>query len=202
MSKPDPNTAKTTTTFRDTEGRVWDLALNVTAVKRVRAMAGVNLLDAMSTTVVSDLADDVIRLVDVAYAICEPQCRAAGVSDEAFGAALGGDSLEQLARAFMEAVAGFFARPDQRKVIRAMAEKIDLTMAAAERTALERLDKLDPEELVRDALAQAEQRSNASSGGPPAHAGSIPALSRSASCARCSTATSAAHGLEPPPSRA
>jgi len=60
-------------TFKDTEGREWQLKLNITAVKRVRDLAGVDLMDTAGGETLARLAQDPIALVDTLYAICKPQ---------------------------------------------------------------------------------------------------------------------------------
>lgn len=164
MTARPPTTTLPPTTFADRAGRTWDLTLNITAVKRVKALTGVNLFDALGGKLMAELADDLVRLVDVVYAIVEPQCKALNITDEAFGESLGGESLDCAIQAFLGALSDFFARPDQRKVIRELAAKIDATMAAAERTALDRLDQVNPEEIVRGLVEQADREAAKSSG--------------------------------------
>lgn len=145
--------------FKDNAGREWDLALSVSTVKRVRSLAEVDLLDALSGKLLAELAGDVILLCNVLYAICEPQCRAQNVTDEQFGEGLAGQALDDAARAFTEALADFFARPDQRQVIRELAGKIDQALTAAGNLAMERLEQLDPVAIVQSLDRQGETSS-------------------------------------------
>lgn len=141
------------TVYQDNKGRSWNLAISVATIKRVKATLGVDLLESLGGKLLHDLVADPIMLCDVIYVIAQPQAEAAGVTDEQFGEALAGDAIDRAAAAFLEGLAGFFARPDQRKVIRTVAEKIDAALKEAERVSLENLDKIDPAAAVREALA-------------------------------------------------
>lgn len=109
-------------TFKDEKGRPWEISINVGTVKAVKTEAGVDLLDIDDGSTFSKLADDPIRLGDVLWVLVRKQCEAAGVSDEEFGAALAGDSLEDAVNALMEEVVDFFRRP-QRELLRKMLAK-------------------------------------------------------------------------------
>ena len=77
-------------TFTDNTGRVWMLAVNVGAIKRVRALCGVDLnsiieLDEKnkpSAKLLERLSTDPVLLVDVLYAVCKADCHQKGVTDE------------------------------------------------------------------------------------------------------------------------
>lgn len=87
-------------TFTDNTGRVWTLAVNVAAIKRVRALCGVDLtaiveLDKNNnpdTKLLEQLSSDPVLLVDVLYAVCKSECDQKGVTDEEFGMAMAGDA--------------------------------------------------------------------------------------------------------------
>jgi len=109
--------------FRDTTGRAWSFDVNVTTIKRVRSMLGVNLLDLASpekSKDVSEQFEDPIFVVDVLYCLCKDQADAQAVSDEAFGEALDIDAIESASDALLEGVIDFFQksiRPAYRKVL-------------------------------------------------------------------------------------
>ena len=58
-------------TFKDNAGRTWTVAINVDAVKRVRAMLEIDLLEAVEGKLIQRLRDDPILLCDVLYVICK-----------------------------------------------------------------------------------------------------------------------------------
>ena len=90
-------------TFTDTAGRTWTVCVNVNAIKRVRSLLDVNLLEVLDDgcKLLAQLHDDPILLVDVLYALCQPQAEAQGVTDIQFGQAMSGDALLQANRALL-----------------------------------------------------------------------------------------------------
>jgi len=119
-------------TFNDNAGRSWSLALNVWTVKKVRDLLGVDLLDlgGESATGSSDkkpgllfrLIADPVLLVDVLYVVCKDQADGAGVTDEQFGRAMGGDAIDAATKAFLEELADFTPSPRDRARARKVIE--------------------------------------------------------------------------------
>ena len=102
-------------TFKDNAGRTWTIAVNVDAIKRVKALLGINLLEVLDGKLVERFASDPILLVDVVYAICKTEADAQNVSDVQFGQAMGGNSLDLATTALMEELVDFF--PSQRRAM-------------------------------------------------------------------------------------
>jgi len=102
--------------FADNAGRVWTLAVNVAAIKRVRALCGVDLnsiieMDAAnqpSAKLLERLSTDPVLLADVLYAVCKPECDSKNVTDEEFGAAMAGDAIEHATAALLDEIIDFF----------------------------------------------------------------------------------------------
>ncbi len=102
--------------FTDNAGRVWTLAVNVAAIKRVRALCGVDLnsiieMDAAnqpSAKLLERLSTDPVLLADVLYAVCKPECDSKNVTDEEFGAAMAGDAIEHATAALLDEIIDFF----------------------------------------------------------------------------------------------
>ena len=101
--------------FTDNLGRTWTLVVNVATVKRVRALCGVDLNASVevedgkpSAHLLERLSTDPVLLVDVLYAVCKPECDQRGVTDEDFGAAMGGDAVESATGALLEETVDFF----------------------------------------------------------------------------------------------
>ena len=121
--------------FTDTAGHTWTLKLDVWTVKRVRDMAGVDLLDLGDAEappkeqLLFKLVADPVLLVDVLYVILKPAAEAAGVSDEDFGRAMAGDTIDQATKALLGEIADFIPNPRDRararKVIAGTWELID-----------------------------------------------------------------------------
>lgn len=141
--------------FTDSAGRAWDVVINVAAVKRVRGLLGVDLngLITDGARPLAALLDDPCKLVDVLYVLCREQAEAAGVTDEQFGAAMGGDSLAHAADAFLEELIDFFrdprARASLRRLIAAGKQAASLAMDEAERV----IQSLDPASLAKTSTA-------------------------------------------------
>lgn len=137
--------------FTDNVGRVWEVEINVAQAKRVRGLLGVDFytLPDDGFTLLGKLVSSPIDLVDVLYVLCKPQADSWGVSDEDFGRALGGDSIDAATEAFLAEVVDFFPKPRVRaglkKVLaaaRALSEATEAKLEAA-------IDAIDLESLVR-----------------------------------------------------
>ena len=81
-------------TFIDNAGRTWTVAVNVDAIKRVRDLVQVNLLEVIEGKLLERLISDPILLCDVIYCLCKPEADAKSVSDEDFGRAMAGDAID------------------------------------------------------------------------------------------------------------
>ena len=103
-------------TFTDSKGRVWEVELNIRQMKRVRDTLGIDLVNvisankdgSVSTDTLERVANDPILLVDILWVLCEGQAKPSGVTDEDFGSALAGDSIEDATRAFLDELVDFF----------------------------------------------------------------------------------------------
>ena len=156
-------------TFTDNAGRAWTLALTIDAAKRVKSLLDVNLLEleAGDPPLLTRLGTDVILLCDVIFALVKPQADAAGVSDEQFAAALGGETILAAQTAFYEELVDFFrklGRGDLAKAVDAQRRMIDLAVARIET----RIDRLDLEAAVESTLGEPSTSSPPSSESTPA----------------------------------
>ena len=179
-------------TFTDNAGRTWTIALTIDAAKRVRGLLNVNLLEleqpwvspssavasAKAEPLLTRLGTDVILLCDVVFALVKPQADAAGVTDEQFAAALGGDVILAAQTAFYEELVDFFrklGRTDLAKAVDAQRRMIDLAVRRIET----RIDRLDLEATIESALGAVSERSESIRGelstNSPLSSESIPA---------------------------
>jgi len=101
-------------TFNDNAGRVWTVAINVGAIKRVKGLLGVNLLEIVEGTLIEHLVQDPVLLCDVIYAVCKPEADEKNITDEDFGRAMAGDAIEHATRALLEELVGFLPNPRDR----------------------------------------------------------------------------------------
>ena len=176
--------------FQDNEGRRWDLALSVDAVKRVKALTEIDLLEAVDGKLLERLAGDPVLLCDVIYAVCKPQADQSNITDEQFGRAMAGDAIDAATTALLEELVGFF--PSRRRaVLQKAIEKLhtlegmclEAAAKALDSDALERvmqaeLDGQDLEAELKDLLAR--EKAGDSSTRSPAPPASTPAPSPSA----------------------
>jgi hypothetical protein len=161
-------------TFKDNADRVWTVAINVAAVKRVRALASVDLFKLIDDGFkpLAALVADPVALADVLFCLCKDEADAKGVSDEEFGRGLAGDAITRAADAFVEELVDFFpdarARAGLKKVMDAGRTVRDRLIDHAEKL----IDKIDPEREATSLIA--------SFGNSPERSASIPAPSPSA----------------------
>lgn len=155
--------------FADNAGRTWTISLTIDAAKRVKGLLDVNLLEleAGEPALLTRLGTDVILLCDVIYVLVKPQADAAGVSDEQFGAALGGDAILAAQTAFYEELADFFPRLGRNHVAKAVTAQrriIDLAVARIET----QIDRLDLDAVLESTLGESSTNLPASSESTPA----------------------------------
>lgn len=137
-------------TFKDNQSREWQIAVNVASIKRVRDLLAVDLLSVVEdkSDLMARLTTDPVLMVDVVYAICKPQADARNVTDEQFGEAMGGDSLDGAYAALLDEIADFFRGPQRGLLKKAMAKLAEVeTRAVAHANA--KLDAVTPDEMDR-----------------------------------------------------
>lgn len=103
-------------TFKDQTGQEWEVVINVGTVKRVRDLAGVDLLDIVKGKVATELADDSVKLCEVIYALVKPQAEKKDLTIDAFLELMGGDSIDEAVSAFLGELVNFSPRR-QRKIL-------------------------------------------------------------------------------------
>ena len=162
-------------TFTDTAGRSWNVEVNVAAIKRVRGLTQVNLLEIIEGTLIEKLVRDPVLLCDVIYAICKPQAdeRQPPVTDEEFGRAMAGDAIEHATAALLEELVSFCPSPRDRKNLGRVLEATRKVMDKARDVVEAKLDSGALEKAAEEALAQLDEMPNDSSGNAPASPASI-----------------------------
>ena len=141
--------------FKDNAGRTWTISVNVAAIKRVSSLVGVNLLDAAGGKLIQSLISDPVKLVDVLYALCQPEAVRLGVTDEQFGEAMAGDAIDLATTAMLEDLADFFPQARDRDRAKRVLRLIN-QMTAKTQDALDlKLTQTEPqiEKLMAEALA-------------------------------------------------
>lgn len=110
-------------TFNDNTGRTWSLTINVDAIKRVRGLLDVDLMQAIDGKLLERLVTDPVLLCDVVYALCKPEADAKSITDEQFGQAMAGDAIDAATTALLEELVGFFPQA-KRQVLRKALDKL------------------------------------------------------------------------------
>ncbi len=164
-------------TFTDNAGRTWTVAINVDAIKRVRGLVGINLLEVVEGTLIEKLIRDPVLLCDVVYAVCKPEADARNVGDEDFGRAMAGDAIEHATKALLEELVGFSPSPRDRANLARVLETTWRVMDKARDLIEARLTSNELERTIEQALRNASD----SSISVPVSSASIPGPSRSMS---------------------
>ena len=131
--------------FTDNAGRIWTVAVNVAAIKRVRAICDVDLnaivemdeKNTPSTRLLAKLSTDPVLLVDVLYAVCKNEADAQGITDEDFGRAMAGDVIDHATAALLDEIVNFFPEAERQAF-----QKILSATRRFEKTAREKLESL------------------------------------------------------------
>ena len=152
-------------TFNDMLGRTWTVSINVDAIRRVRSLLDINLLDAIEGKLLERLVMDPVLLCDILFALVHPEAQAKNVSDEDFGRALGGDVLDQATTALLEELVDFFPSA-RRTVFRKALVKLKRLEGMAIETANQRLESDELERKMAAAL-KSTSTSGDSSGNSP-----------------------------------
>jgi len=102
-------------TFHDNKARKWAITLNIDALKRVRSLLDVDLMDAVNGKLLERLIIDPVLLCDVIYCVVKPDADAKEITDEDFGRAMAGDAIERATNALLEELVDFF--PERKRLV-------------------------------------------------------------------------------------
>lgn len=132
--------------FKDNLGREWNVEINVGTTVRLKN-AGINFyeLSEKNFAKLIELHGDDIGFCTMLYVIVKPDADKLNVSDDAFYAGLGGDSLDAAWEAFKVAYINFIRRPEIRsglKTVMEHVEKMEKFAAAKMAEASKRLEEI------------------------------------------------------------
>jgi hypothetical protein len=139
--------------FKDNEGRPWEIRITVDAIKRVRALLDVDLLGVLEGKLVDRLSTDPVLLCDVVYVVCKPQADAKGISDEDFGRAMAGDAIDAATKALLDELVDFSPSRRDRQNLRRVLDKTWTAMERARDVVEAKIERFDADEVLRRALA-------------------------------------------------
>lgn len=98
-------------TFTDTLGRTFVVVIDVAAVKRVREVLQVDLVDAAAGALFEKLASDPILLADVLRLVCRPDAEPpVPLAPEEFTKGLSGNVFDDAGAALIRALLDFFPK--------------------------------------------------------------------------------------------
>ena len=161
-------------TFTDNAGRTWTITINVDAIKRIRGLVEVNLLEIVEGKLIDRLIGDPILLCDVIYAAVKPEADTKQVTDEDFGRAMAGDAIDHATTALLEELVSFFPSPRDRANLQRVLQATWRVMDKARDMIEKRIDSGEIERLAEQALAQPPKDASDSSGGSPVSSASTP----------------------------
>lgn len=112
-------------TFSDTTGREWAITLNVAAMKRVRELCEVDLIQVVDNRgkLLQQLIADPILLCNVIYVVCKSDADRLKITDEQFGENMSGDAIEDATNALLEELINFFPA-QKREILQAVFQKM------------------------------------------------------------------------------
>ena len=154
-------------TFKDNAGRNWTISLTVSAVRRVRDLAKIDLLDLANGRVIERLSADPVTLCDALYAACKPQADAEGITDEQFGEAMAGDAIEHASKALVEELIQFFPNARERAALSRVVQTMDAAMDRARTLVERRIESGEIERAIEAAMAAPEATAGPPSSGSP-----------------------------------
>jgi hypothetical protein len=172
-------------TFKDNQGRVWSVQINVTTLRRVLDLLKVNLLKLTEGGVegLGEFLSNIILLVDTLYCLCKDEADARGVTDEEFGRSMWGDAIQGGMDAFLEEYADFFPDAKKREILKQWLAKGRRVEAILSERGLKEMEKLGDVEVADRVMAEVAAGrlplSNGKSGSTPASSASTPAPSPS-----------------------
>lgn len=125
--------------FTDQNGRPWALKIDVAAIKEIRDALQVDLLKALEGDLLQELAADPVKLVEVLWRLVREQAARDQLTEEQFGRALAGDSLEAATEAFLDELIAFFPQR-QRNALATLRTKSRHYAQTATTAAMSRLE--------------------------------------------------------------
>ena len=161
-------------TFKDNAGRTWTVSITVDAIKRVRALLDVDLLEVVGGKLIDRLITDPVLLCDIVYAVCKPEADAQSVSEEDFGRAMAGDAIEHATTALLEELVSFSPSPRDRANLKRVLETTQRVMDKVRDLIEQRIESGELDRIAEEALQDHVDGVGTSSGNSAGSSASIP----------------------------
>ena len=104
--------------FTDDRGRTWTVTLNLGTAKLVKKERGFDFLGDGKDHPILRLAGDMALLGDVLWTLCAKQAGERNVTEQDFGEAIAGDSLDAAVNALAETYTDFCPNPRRRETLK------------------------------------------------------------------------------------
>lgn len=133
--------------FKDEAAREWTVELNVAQARKVRDAGLGNIFEIGNADKPAEIfliADDLLRLSEVLWVLCEKQATEKGITQDSFQSELRGDAIGRAQAAFLEEAIDCFPK-DTRRVLREVFDRAEDMRLEATAFALERLAELNKE---------------------------------------------------------
>ena len=112
-------------TFQDSAGRPWTIAINYKTCKLVHEQVGTNLLDLRTIDdTLAKLRFDNLLIADIVTTLCAAEVKARELTIDAFTSTLDGESLSEASDAILEGLGNFFQRSRTGKLLNTLIEKM------------------------------------------------------------------------------
>lgn len=145
--------------FKDTEGVAWTVEAHIGSLKRVLALAQIDLLKPTEgdPPPIVRLDRDIACLVDCLYAIVQPQAEQRDVSDVQFAERLGGQAVADARAALMAELHDFFQSAGRRDVA-GMIDRQNKLVALALEHELKTIENPEIETILIDQINRGRER--------------------------------------------
>ena len=112
--------------FKDTAGRDWQIAVNVGTLRRIKKHLDVDLMGLVvkGNGLIDRMAVDAVLICDLLFVVVMEQAETLGITDEQFGASQDGDTLVAGLECLIEGVVNF-SHSTKRKVLRHIKEQVN-----------------------------------------------------------------------------
>lgn len=141
-------------TFKDTQGRQWNISINLGTAMAIKDSLGIDLLqpEAGDPPLLTRIGTDEILLGQILCGLLEDQFEKHNLTAKDVRMSFDGDTLLAAQKAFYEEMVDFFlarGRTDRSKAVAAQMKLIDKAIAAIEN----KVDKIDIDALVDGQLS-------------------------------------------------
>lgn len=155
--------------FTDSKGRDWAIEINVSAIRRVRSLIDIDLLDVLGGKLIDRLISDPVLLCDVLFAVCAVQAKDREVTSDDFGSALAGDAISAATDALIGEIIAFSPSPRDRQTLGLAWEKMKSAIDKQREKSAQMVESADLDRAIETALERS--RPGGQSGSAPESSG-------------------------------